>query len=271
MSYLLDKKIKRKKVIKIFLICIFLILLFLFKKPIAHSFSNIAHFIFKPVMVVGNNVKNNFSNLSFIFSSKKNLLKDKKNLELKLTENEFSLMNYNSILNENEQLKEILGRKKENTDMILGTILSKPNNSLYDILIIDIGKNSGLFIGQRVFALGDLLLGYIGEVENNSAKVILYSNPGEKTQVVTYWQPDPESVKKSIFLEVIGRGGGNFEMILPKDIILEKYTEVVLPGINPYLLAKVVNIISDPQNSLQKALLISPVNIQELKFVQVEK
>jgi len=33
----------------------------------------------------------------------------------------------------------------------------------------------------------------------------------------------------------------------------------------------VETIISDPRDSFQKALLVSPVNIQEIKFVEVEK
>ena len=47
--------------------------------------------------------------------------------------------------------------------------------------------------------------------------------------------------------------------------------QIVLPGINPYVLATVSTIISDPRKKKQKALLASPVNIQELKFVEVEK
>jgi len=45
---------------------------------------------------------------------------------------------------------------------------------------------------------------------------------------------------------------------------------VVLPGITPYTLGIVQTILSDPRDSFQKALLVSPVNIFELKFVEVE-
>ena len=72
-------------------------------------------------------------------------------------------------------------------------------------------------------------------------------------------------------MEAIGRGGGNFEMILLRDFVLKEGTEIVLPGIVPFVLGKVKAIISDPRDSFQKALLVSPVNIQEIRFVQVEK
>ena len=72
-------------------------------------------------------------------------------------------------------------------------------------------------------------------------------------------------------MQVVGRGGGNFEMTLPRDFDLPEGTALTLPGINSYLLARVVTVISDPRDSYKKALLVSPVNIQELKFVQIEK
>jgi hypothetical protein len=93
--------------------------------------------------------------------------------------------------------------------------------------------------------------------------VILFSNPREKTEVVVSG--------KNIFIELVGRGGGNFEMATSKDLVLDKGMEVVLPGINPYTVAIVEKNISDPRDSFDKVLLVSPINIQEIKFVQVEK
>jgi len=218
--------------------------------------------IFRPVLILGNNIGEKFSNISSFFYSKNILLENNINLRLDLNEKETMLSNYNSILAENIQMKEILGRKIEKTNMVISTILSKPNHSLYDTLIIDTGAKNSISEGKRVFAFGNIPIGRIAEVYSDSSKVILFSNPGEKTEVV---------VGKDIFMQVIGRGGGNFEMNLVKDIVLEKGMEVVLPGIHPYVLGIVETIISDPRDFFQKALLISPVNIQELKFVEVEK
>jgi cell shape-determining protein MreC len=263
MSYHQDKRIKIKKIQIIILVIIFLFLFLFFRAGISKNLSYFSHSVFKPVLVLGKNISNNFSNLSFIFSSKKKLLEENRELNLKLNENEFRMINYNSILNENIQLKEILNRKKENISLISATILTKPRNSIYNTLIIDIGYNQGILLGKKVFAWSNIPIGYIAEVEANSSKVILYSSPGEKTEVFI--------LNKNIFMEITGRGGSNFEMILPKDLFLENGTEIFLPGTNSYLIAKVSKIISDSRDSLQKAILISPVNIQELKFVQVEK
>ena len=147
--------------------------------------------------------------------------------------------------------------------MVLATILSKPSESVYNTLVIDVGLNQDIKIGSIVFALGNVPIGYVAEVFSNSSKVILFSNPGEKTDVVISG--------KDIFMQIVGRGGNNFEMILPKDFVIENGTEVDLPGINHYILGYVQTIISDPRDSFQKALLASPINTQELKFVEVQK
>jgi len=141
--------------------------------------------------------------------------------------------------------------------------LTKPDQSIYGTLIVDAGINQGIKVGSTVFALGNIPIGRVAEVNANSSKIILFSNPGEKTEVVI--------PGKDVFMQVIGRGGGNFEMALPRDFVLEKGAEAHLPGITPYLLGYVEPIISDPRDSFQKALLVSPVSVQELEFVQIEK
>ena len=49
---------------------------------------------------------------------------------------------------------------------------------------------------------------------------------------------------KDIFMKVVGRGGGNFEMIIPRDLTVSKGDQVVLPGISPYVVGIVETITS---------------------------
>ena len=221
-----------------------------------------SHIIFRPVLVLGNNFGDKFVNIKSYFISKNSLYLQNQNLQSKVTEDETRMSNYNSILAENINLKEILGRKGEKTVMILAAILSKPNQSLYNTLVIDTGINKDIKVGNIVFALGNVPIGRIAETYLNSSKVVLFSNAGEKTQIVISG--------KDIFLEVTGRGEGNFEMIMPQDFTLVKGDQVVLPGIVPYVLGIVETVIFDLRDPFVKALLVSPVNIQELKFVEVE-
>lgn len=262
MTYLLDKKIKEKKFFKIAVTIVVFLALFYFRLNIWNSFSYATHAIFRPVLVFGNNIGDKLSSIKSYFYFKKSLFLENENLKSQIKESEADRANYISVVAENESLKEILGRKKEKIPMVLSAILSKPNQSPYDTLVIDAGTDEGLKIGNIVFALGDIPVGRIAEVYTNSSKVILFTNAGEKTQALVSG--------KNISMELVGRGGGNFEMILPRDLILQKDDQVTMPGINPYVLAIAKTTISDPRDPFTKALLTSPVNIQELKFVQVE-
>lgn len=242
---------------------IILIVLFYFRLNIWNGFSYIAHLVFQPVLVLGNRAGEKFANLQIYFVSKNSLYAENENLKSQILESQNDRANYASVVAENASLKEILGRKDPRITVILAAILSKPNQSIYDTLLIDAGTNQGIKGGEKVFASENIPIGRVAVVYLNSSKVILFSSPGEKTQAII---PD-----KNIFLELIGRSGGNFEMILPRDITLQKGDQVTMPGVNPYILAIAETTISDPRDPLNKALLRSPVNIQELKFVEVEQ
>jgi cell shape-determining protein MreC len=263
MSYLLDKTVKRKKFFKIALGALLLIILFFFRMGIFNGLSSASLGIFRPVLIFGNNIGDKFKSASAYFVSKQSLYLQNESLQSELADDAAKMSNYNSILADDASIKEILGRKDAKAVMTLAAILAKPNQSVYDTLIIDAGISEGIKEGDVVFAGGDVPIGRVDLVYQNSAKVILFSNAGDKTQAVV--------PGRNVFMELVGRGGGNFEMILPRDFILQKGDQVVMPGINPYVLGIVETIISDPRDPFIKALLSSPVNVQELKFVEVEQ
>ncbi|MEI7765453.1 MAG: rod shape-determining protein MreC [bacterium] len=263
MSYLLDKKNKNKKFRRLAILVVFFVFFFYFRVGILGGLSSAAHFVFRPVFVVGNSIGNRLNNFGVYFNSKKLLSLENETLKLTLAENEARMSNYNTVLDENNKLKDTLGRVGENKNMILAAILVSPNRSPYDTLIIDIGKDKNINIGERVFAYGNVPIGKVAEVYGNSAKVVLFSNPGEKTDAIVSG--------KDATMQLVGRGGGNFEMILPRDFVLEKETEVVLSGLTSHTIAVVQTTLSDPRDSYQKALLASPVNIFQLNYVEVEK
>src|SRR3989344_4872836 len=242
MSYLLDKKIQRKKILYAVFSAIILLVLFYFRFGLWNGLAYFSHTVFRPILIFGNNVGGKLNSARSYFASKNSLYLENQNLQSK---------------------------KTEKTKVVLGSILSKPNQSPYDTLVLDIGADLGIKSGERVLALGNVLIGRIANIYHNSSKVILFSSNGEKTQVVVVEKNLPAG-RQGVFLELVGRGGGNFEMIMPRDLKLEKGDQVVLPGIIPYVVGIVETIISDPRDPFVKALLTSPVNIQELKFVEVE-
>src|SRR3989344_2618575 len=266
MSYLQDKKTRKKKTYSIVFGVLFFLILIYFRSSIFSALSCVSSTTLRPVFVAGNSVGGKLGGFFSYFSSKKSLSEENENLKSELAQRDAEMSNYHPTVAENISFKEALGRKTENQNLLLSAILAKPNRSPYDTLIIDVGssnnQNKNIAVGNLVFALGNVPIGRVGEVNPFSSKVILFTNPGEKTEVVI--------ASDGAFISVVGRGGGNFEMIVPRDFIISKGDTVVLPGITPYVLGVVETILSDPRDSFTKALLASPVNIQELKFVEVE-
>ena len=262
MSYLVDKKIQRKKFSQIALGIVVLAILFYFRSGVFDGLSYMTEKIFHPVLVAEDSLGEKFKSFGSYFVSKNSLYLQNQNLQEEVAADDARMANYDSIVADDAGLKEILGRINPKINMILAAILSKPNQSAYDTLVIDAGTSEGVKVGDKVFAIGSVPIGRVDIVYDNSSKVILFSNPGEQTEAVISG--------KNVFMELVGRGGGNFEMIMPKDLILQQGDQVVMPGINPYVLAIVQTIISDPRDPFTKALLTSPVNIQEIKFVEVD-
>ncbi len=261
MSYLHDRKKRNKKIRNIFLVFLFLSLLFYFRSPILNTLSSGSNIILKPFFMLTNNIGTRMHNFSVLFNSKQSLLKENEDLKNTINENQAKVSEHDSLLKENQELKEILGRIDENKDFVLATIIKKPG--IFDTLLLDVGESNGVKQGDLVFAYGNIPIGYISEVYNKSSSVNLFSKNGEKTNVILD--------SKDIYLELIGRGGGNFEIILPRDLSVEKGENFLLTNIKTYVIAKVESIISDPRDSFQKALLVSPINTNQLKFVEVER
>lgn len=174
-----------------------------------------------------------------------------------------SMVDYQILKSENDQLKEMLGRMPAKSNFTLATILTKPNRSPYDTIIVDGGSNIGFTEGMHVFANGTMPIGEISKVYDNASLVMLYSNPGQITEAVL----DGSNTA----VELIGRGGGNFEMTIPLDLSAENGRLVVLPSATSEVVAIVDAILSVPTDPMKKVLLRSPVNIQSLKWVEIKK
>lgn len=216
----------------------------------------------RPFWELENNVVAGTDGFVSYFISKHALEIENQNLKSQLMEMQARMTDHATLEQENASLKEMLGRTTS-TNLVLGTILVKPNRSLYDTLVIDIGADNGVKVGDIVFAYGTTPVGTVSSVSSTTATVTLFSTSGE----ITTGRIDG----KNIDVQLTGRGGGNFQLQIPRDITLEPATNVLLPGITPEVIAVVASSITDPRDPTQTFLLTSPVNINELNWVEVEK
>jgi cell shape-determining protein MreC len=221
------------------------------------------NFVGKPVWEVEKSIGNVFYNTNYLFRTKSLITKENHNLIQELADTKLTMVDYQIVKNENDQLKETLGRIPVPKNFVLGNILAKPNHSPYDTIIIDIGTNNGIKEGDLIYANGNVPIGNIGKVYSDTALVSLYTSPGQKTE--GFMDGSNASV------ELTGRGGGNFEMIIPIELLADKGAIVYMPDNNSEVIALVDDTISKPSDPFKKVLLSSPVNIQNLKWVEVKK
>lgn len=260
MSYLDDRK-KEKARKKIFLVLVLILIFFVLSfTGVFSRMGNFFHFIGKPAWKTKNNVEEGLENSSMLRTKKyvfsQNLKLEEENQSLKN-----KMLDYEILERENIEIKRLLNRIESPSEYFLARVLVKPNKSPYDTIVIDIGKDKELYYGEKVFVLPNFPIGEIVEIYKDTALVKLYSSPDEVTS------GEIDIIGASV--DLIGRGGGNFEMTIPKDLSVEAGVSVVVPGLNSKILATVVDTISETKDPTNKIILKTPVNISELKWVQV--
>lgn len=193
-------------------------------------------------------------------ASKNRLLNENNELRSQLDSARLEIISQSIYKDENQKLKEILGRKTHD-NLLLAQILSKPNRSPYDIIVVDVGTNNGVAVGQKVLAKGLVPIGEVIETTPKNAKIKLHSTPGNTTQALLEGT--------GIDLDLKGTGSGGFEIIIPKDVEVRNGQAILSKEVYAHTIALVSGVVSTERDSYKKVLAKSPINIQELAWVEV--
>lgn len=253
-----DRKQQRRK--KIFLFLGVLVILYgLFLSPASKFLSGAVHTAAAPLWKSGQWVGNTASPFLGYFSSRRELYVENKDLKQQVDVLNAKLADRSLVREENSELKKMLGRDDQEK-RVLGVVLVKPNQTPYDTLILDVGENHGIALGDKVF-LESVLLGEVSDVYPASSKVKLYSTPDQKETVSVG--------ADAISAEATGLGGGNFEVLLPRDSNVHVGDSVYVPGIRPGLLGVVGRIETNSIDAFDKVYFRSEINPFSLRFVEV--
>lgn len=218
-----------------------------------------------PMMTLEKQVFSGLANLSSVVRSKQ-LLQAKNDLLLgELHSLKLDIESLELLKQENKELKIQMGRElADSSRSILASVLSGPNIPPYESLIIDVGRDHDISVGDRVIYQPNIVLGQIEQVFESSSKVRLYSASGANTDVLI---PAEDSVRAI----ASGYGGGNFFIDLPNGVNLERGMKLLIPGSDIYILGTIDFIQVDPVTSSQKVLAKYPVNVKNIRFVHVVK
>ncbi len=257
MNHHLAKTYRRRKVL-LFLVLAFIILFILAQQGFLKRFSPFFIRLATPIWQA-ENFTSDFLALSL--DSKKDLYKQNILLKEELAAREIERVRTEAVEEENTVLKATLGRVAPERSIVLSAILAKPNQTPYDTLIIDRGEKDGIAIDQLVFANGDVLIGEIDSVDNSTAKVLMYSTPGNILQVVYG--------STGRYFNARGLGNGTFEVEVARDVDVVEGDLFFYPNLDNTPVGIVRKVDFDARDSFKKVLMKSPVNIQEERWVEV--
>ncbi len=251
-----------KKKSKTLLVSILAIILLLgVVTPIRSTFVSVLNFAGKPFWIIKDRLSVKLPAATNYLSSKSKLHRENLALQDEVRRLNDLLVANQALEIENQELKEILAVSVLGDDRLASQILSRPRSSGFDTLIIASGRASGVSVGDLVYGGGHFVLGQVIELYQDTSKVKLFSYSDSKTNILL------GSERAALF--AVGEGGQNFSVEFPADIEIKEGDIAVLEDRSGSILARVEKILSTPGGLISKAILASPVNVNELRFVEV--
>lgn len=261
-NYLLKSNRERRKSFKALLPVFFILLVgavFYFFLPALGSRAVFA--VARPIWSLRDFLGQNFSSAALLFKTKSSLLSENAALREELRSARLSLLTLEHYRSENAELKALFGRENDEK-RILAAVVARPGDSLYDSFVIDVGAKDGVAKGDKA-RVGDFIVGEVAEAFGEYSKVEIFSSPGK-----TFEARLGESGYKA---EAKGRGGGNFSAMLLKTLRIRRGDLVRFPGISGKFYGVVGDVESNPADVFQKVLFALPVNIHEIKWLEILK
>lgn len=264
MQYRRDNKkkfFKRKTIIALIVGALLVVFSF---TPIGGFVSSGVYTAATPLMHVGDIAKESWTaKYSALFHEKETLVEENADLKAQLAAVSARLLDRNLLFDENMKLREMLGREMQDAVKVTARVLAGPSRTPYDTLLLDAGATSGVQVGDKISAGASAIIGEVSEVYGSSAKVILYSSPGQQVDVFLGEDRVPAVAT--------GRGAGNFDIQIPRDISVSLGDPIIIPGSDIRIAGSIERIDDDPNNPFKTILFKSPVNLYTLEWVDVLK
>lgn len=214
-----------------------------------------------PIWYVRDGITNSIGRALWYFSFQSSLISQNEKLNSELQALKLKQIDYDFLLKENQDLKSAMGRV-ENINRIVSRIISKPPESPYDTLILDAGSIQGIKKGSKVFLSNNILIGVIVDVTAKTSLVELFSKGDTKHSFVLE--------RTGATYEVVGEGGENMLVLVPKEADVLWGDSFVYPGLNSAIVGNVNYIDTNSQSSFKGVYLKIPGNVFSNKWVYVE-
>ncbi len=228
-----------------------------------HAISEVVHTVSLPFIGAERIASSVMTTIQILVTPEKKFVDENNALKEKLAQTNALQAEVDFLKQEKQQLEGILGRIPVPDDVILTRIISKPSFSPYDTLIVDRGEQEGVREGDLVLLDDTVIVGEISVVYNHTSVVTLYSSPEQKTEVLI----GPNAIESI----ATGKGGGNFELKLPRNTNIKEGDAVTLAKVPTKLFGLISVIDTSPSDAFEHVLFRSSVDISELKFLTIQK
>jgi cell shape-determining protein MreC len=241
----------------------FFILFFVIGTPVRAPFRSVAVFLVSPLWSLGMEVSLLTQKLFPSIFSGMELVEENRMLNEEIASLRVEHWRAEIIKNERDALRGLLGRSTTTEDhFLLAYVLATPNFTPYDTLVLDVGEDTGIFLGAKVMTDGGFVIGIITEVLPTRSIAQLYSSPGLRHDVIVGSARIPAIAH--------GIGGGNYRIELPKNIDITEGDEVsILGGVEEFL-GVIERSIIDEKTGIMTLFLRLPINMTELRSVIVD-
>jgi cell shape-determining protein MreC len=259
-----DNRRKRRKVLvttSVLGIVVACIVLLSASNP--NFFTPFLHAAGKPIFEARGGVLGSVNNFWQFLHSKTVLVAENNELKEKVALSDAIALERDYYKYTNAHLLSKMGRKNNEAETTIARIISKPGFSPYDTMIIDVGTEEGVHVHDAVQADDAVLLGEIQEAYSHTSLVVLYSSPGKETPVLIG--------EKAIQAVALGKGGGNFEIKLPRNTEVQAEDMVALASSSVALFGKIKLVQTSPTDTFERALFTNAVDVHKIGFVMVIK
>ena len=252
----IENKIKRLGLISFFVVIVF------FGTYLQSFFSPLFTRVLSPFFSVGTIIKESiFSALPYL-KNKQSLISENERLTKIVDDYSQLRMQYDSLKKELSLINSSRAvQDLENAFFVY--VIRAPDATPYDTFLLSSGEKEGVRVGRKVFLLNSIPIGTITFVYENTSLAKLYGSPGESFLAIIG--------DKEIRGTATGRGGGNFEMILPHGAEVKLDDEIRIPEISEFPFSKVEDITSTEGGTFIRVLFKAPYSVLGTSVVAVEK
>lgn len=252
----------RKKKLAISLVILVILIILVSSTPLKRLVAGGLEYAGKPFWSLRNSIMAKMPRVQDYFKTRNRLINENDELRGKVGERNVLLAENLSLKVELEDLKNMFGRKPANSERMASVVLSRPSDSYFDSIIIDVGRKDGVSIGNKVYSSGITAIGVIQEIYLSTSKVLLFSSNNVRTNVLVG--------DERIALLATGEGGQNFSVEFPADVDITQNDLIILSDSLGSVIGQIETVRKTPGGLISKALGRSTTNINQLMYVEVD-